>query len=39
MIMATVAYKQGFILERLWTALRLRRSKGSRNASNLTKKG
>ena len=35
--MATVAYKQGTILERFWTALRLRRSKGSREASNLMK--
>jgi len=35
MAMATVAYKQGIILERFWTALRLRRSKGSSEASNL----
>ena len=33
--MATVAYKQGIILERFWAALRLRRSKGSSEASNL----
>ena len=32
---ATAAYKQGIILERFGTALRLRRSKGSREASNL----
>jgi hypothetical protein len=34
MTMATVSYKQGIILERFWTALRLRRSKGSKEASN-----
>jgi hypothetical protein len=38
MTMATVAYKQGAILERFWTALRLRRSKGTRETNNLTKK-
>ena len=38
MTMATVAYKQGIILERFWTALRLRRSKGPGEASNLTKR-
>ena len=35
--MATVAYKQGIILERFWTALRLRRSKGSSETNNLIK--
>ena len=37
MTMATVAYKQGTILERFWTALRLRRSKGPRETNNLIK--
>ena len=37
MTMATVAYKQGIILERFWTALRLRRSKGPRETNNLIK--
>ena len=35
MTMATAAYKQGIILERFWTALRLRRSQGSSEARNL----
>ena len=37
MTMATAAYKQGIILERFWTALRLRRSKGPREANNFMK--
>ena len=40
MTMATVAYKLDIILERFWTALRLRRSKGPREARNVKgKKG
>jgi len=38
MTMATVAYKQGIVHEFFWTALRLRRSKGPKEASNLDEK-
>jgi hypothetical protein len=34
MTMATVAYNQGTIPKRFWTALRLCRSKGLREANN-----
>ena len=39
MTMATVAYKQGTILERFWTALRLRRSKGQGGGQQSDEKG
>ena len=38
MTMAAATYKQGIILDRLWTALLLVSSKGPREASKLTKR-